>query len=144
MGRRAVIWPSNEEPRECIGQIHRIRRTFLFGDDFNRADRRVVDSWSKVDLYFTLRRGFDMLEGLDQRLGAGFPENIKSFQKHHSVTRDVEHTAAHTSNAAVLNAKPVLHKVQLQCVFAARRNRNYVMEVSKTMPFVKTAVGDSR
>src|SRR5260370_41736086 len=46
--------------------------------DFNRADRWVVHRWSEVDLDFTLRRGFNMLEGFDQWLGAGFPENIKS------------------------------------------------------------------
>src|SRR6266849_61886 len=104
----------------CTGQIRRIRGTFLFWYDFNRADRRVVDSRSEVDLDFTLRRGFNMLEGFDQRLGTGFPENIKSFQKHRSITRDVEHTAAHASNAAVLNAKPMLHEVQFQSVFDAR------------------------
>ncbi len=77
---------------------------FLFGDDFDRADRRIVDGRSEVDLDFALGRGFDMLERFDQRSGAGFPGNIKSSEKHRSVTRDIEDPAAHTPNAAILNA----------------------------------------
>jgi hypothetical protein len=75
-------WPlfghQMEKPVDCAGQIRGIRRTFLFRDDFNRAYRRVVRRWSEVDLYLALRRGINMLEGFDQWLGAGLPENIKS------------------------------------------------------------------
>ena len=70
------------------------------------------------------------------------PENIKPSEKHRPVTRHIKHPAAHTSNAAILNAEPMLHKVQLQSVLPAGRNRHYVMEMSKPMPFVKTTIAD--
>ena len=70
------------------------------------------------------------------------PENIKPSEKHRPVTRNIKHPAAHTSNAAILNAEPMLHKVQLQSVLPAGRNRHYVMEMSKPMPFVKTTIAD--
>jgi len=35
---------------------------FLFGDDFDRADRRIVDGWIEVDFDFALGRGFNVLE----------------------------------------------------------------------------------
>jgi hypothetical protein len=60
------------------GQFPVIRGKKLFGDDFNRADRRVVHSRNEVDLDFALRCRFNMREGFDQRLGASVPENIKS------------------------------------------------------------------
>jgi hypothetical protein len=121
---------------------NRIRGTFLFGGDFNRAYRWVIYVGSEVDLDFALRRGFNVLEGFDEGLGAGFPENIKSFQKNRSVTRDIKHTAAHASDAAILDTKPMLHKVQSQSVSAARCHGHYIMEMPKTMPFVKSAIGD--
>src|SRR5579872_2144161 len=114
----------------------------LFGDDFDRADRWVVDGGSEVDFDFALGRGFNVLEGFNQRLRAGFPENIKSFEKHRSITRDIEDPAAHSPNAAILDAKPMFHKVQSQSVLRARRNRHYVMEMPKPMPFVKAPIGD--
>ena len=83
-----------------------------------------------------------MREGFDHGLGAGLAENIKSFQEHGSVTRDVKNAATHTSNAAILNTKPMLHKIKSQSVSAASRNRQYITEVPKTMPFVKTTVDD--
>ena len=36
---------------------------FLFGDDFDRADRRIIDGRSEVNLDFALRCGFNVLEG---------------------------------------------------------------------------------
>jgi hypothetical protein len=67
---KSIVW--------CVVPNLQNRGVFLFGDDFNRTYRRVVRSWSEIDLNFALRRGFNMLEGFDQRLGASFPENIKS------------------------------------------------------------------
>jgi hypothetical protein len=52
---------------------------FLFRDNLDGAYGWVVDSRSEVDLYFALRRGFNVREGFDQGFGAHFPENIKSF-----------------------------------------------------------------
>jgi hypothetical protein len=115
---------------------------FLFGEDFNRAYRWIVDSRRKVNFDFALGRGFNMRKGFDQWFGTGFPENIKSSEKHRPVTRNLKHPAAHTPNAAILNAEPMLHKVQLQSVLPAGRNRHYVMEMSKPMPFVKTTIAD--
>jgi hypothetical protein len=83
-----------------------------------------------------------MRKGFDQRLGTGFPKNIKSSEKHRPVARNIKHPAAHTPNAAILNAEPMLHKVQLQSVLPAGRNRHYVMGMSKPMPFVKTTIAD--
>src|SRR6266404_3807157 len=83
-----------------------------------------------------------MLKGFDQWFGAGFSKNIKSSEKHRPVTRNIKHPAAHPSNAAILNAKPMLHKVQFQSVLPARGNGHYVMEVPKPMPFVKTVIAD--
>jgi len=123
------------------GEGEVISKNFLFGDDFNRAYRWIVDSRSKVNFDFALGRRFNMRKGFDQWFGAGFPKNIKSSEKHRPVTRNIKHPAAHTSNAAILNAKPVLHKVQLQSVLRAGCNRHYIMEMSKPMPFVKTAIG---
>ena len=40
-----------------------IRMAFLFGDDFYRADRRIVHGRSEVDLNLALWRGFNVLEG---------------------------------------------------------------------------------
>src|ERR1700686_3119319 len=117
-------------------------RNFLFGDDFNRAYRWIVDSRSKVNFDFALGRGFNMRKGFDQRFGAGFPKNIESSEKHGPVTKNIKPPAAHASNAAILNAKPMLHKMQLQRVLPASGNRHYVMEMSKPMPFVKTAIAD--
>jgi hypothetical protein len=117
-------------------------RNFLFGNDFNRAYRWIVDSRSKVNFDFALGRGFNMLKRFDQWFGAGFPKNIKSSEKHGPVTRNIKHPAAHASNAAILNSEPVLHKVQLQSVLRAGSNRYYVMEVPKSMPFVKTTIAD--
>src|SRR5260370_7632597 len=118
------------------------RGTFLFGDDFHCAYGWVIDSGSEVDLNSALRRGFNVLEGFDQGFGPSFPEDIKSLQKHRSVTRDIEHTASHTSNAAILDAKPMLHKVQFQSVFAARRNNHYEMKLPNTMPSQKPTLCD--
>ena len=42
------------------------------------------------------------------------------------------------ANAAILNAKPMLHKVQLQSVLPAGRNRHYVMEVPKSIAARRT------
>jgi hypothetical protein len=53
-----------------------------------------------------------MRKGFDQWLGTSFPKNIKSSEKHRPVTRNIKHSAAHTPNAAILNAEPMLHKVQ--------------------------------
>jgi hypothetical protein len=39
------------------GQIRRIRGTFLFRDDFNRADRWVVHARRKIEFDLALRRG---------------------------------------------------------------------------------------
>jgi len=58
-----------EKPQEFTGE--------LFWYDFNRAYRWIVRSWSEVNLDFALPRELNMLEGINQRLGAGFPENIK-------------------------------------------------------------------
>src|ERR1700740_3475519 len=55
--------------------LNRIPGSLLFGYDFNGAYRWIVHSWSEVDFDFTLRRGFNMLEGFDQWLGTGFPED---------------------------------------------------------------------
>ena len=63
-------------------QICGIRRTPLFGDDFNGTYRRVIYVGSEVELYFALWRGLNMLKGFDQRLRASFAENIKSFEEH--------------------------------------------------------------
>jgi hypothetical protein len=83
-----------------------------------------------------------MRKGFDQWFGTGSPKNIKSSEKHRPVTRNIKHPAAHTPNAAILNAEPMLHKVQLQSVLPAGCNRHYVMEMSKPMPFVKTTIAD--
>lgn len=64
-----LLWA--EKPQSSVGA--------LFWYYFDRAYRRVVGSWSEVDLDFALRRGFNMREGFDQRLGAGFPKDIESF-----------------------------------------------------------------
>ncbi len=85
-----------------------------------------------------------MLKGFNQWFGPGLPENIKSFQKHRPVARYVKHPAAHPSDTAILDAKPMLQEVQLQSEFTARRDGNYITEVSKSMPFVKTTIGDFR
>jgi len=37
-------------------------RPYLFGDDFDRADRRIVDGRSEVEFDFALGRGFNVLE----------------------------------------------------------------------------------
>ena len=58
--------------------IRGIRPAFLFGDDFDRADRWVVHCGSEVHLDFALGRGFNMLKGFDQRLEACLAENSKS------------------------------------------------------------------
>jgi hypothetical protein len=77
-------------------------RNFLFGDEFNRAYRWIVDSRSKVNLDFALWRGFHMLKRFDQWFGAGFPKNIESSEKHGPVTRNIKHPAAHTSQLSLV------------------------------------------
>lgn len=114
----------------------------LFGDDFNRAYRWIVDSRSKVNFDCALGRGFNMRKGFDQWFGTGFPKNIKSSEKHRAIARNIKHPAAHTSITAILNSEPLLHTVQLQSVLPADCNRHYVMEMSKPMPFVKTTIAD--
>jgi len=141
-GGRLLIRLLNEELSPSHGPAPGIRIAFLFGDDFNRADRGVVHCRSEIDLDFALWRGFNMREGLDQGLGAGLAEDVKSFQKHGSVARDIKNAAAHASNAAILDAKPMLHEVKSQRVSSVCRNRHYIMEVPKTMPLVETAIGD--
>ena len=59
------ICPQTSNGVPCLFQVCGIRETLLFGDDFNCADRRVVDCGSEVDLYFALWRRFDVLEGFD-------------------------------------------------------------------------------
>src|SRR5260370_22816623 len=103
--RRGLLWPS-----------HRVSVLFmqaLFGDDFNGADGGVVRRRSEIDLELALRGGFNVREGLHQRPGPGFSENVKLPQEHGSVARNVKHAAAHASNRAILSAKPVLQKIQL-------------------------------
>src|ERR1700675_3898056 len=108
-----------------------MRGTFLFGEDFNRAYRWIVDSRRKVNFDFALGRGFNMRKGFDQWFGTGLPKNIKSSEKHRPVERQNKPPAAPPPNAAILNAEPILHKVQLPSVLPAGRNRHYVMEMSK-------------
>lgn len=54
--------------------------TLLFLEDFYRAHGRVVYSRHEVDLDFALGGRFNVLEGLDQRPGTSFPEDIESSQ----------------------------------------------------------------
>src|SRR5258708_23932791 len=98
--------------------------------------------WSEDVSDFARGCRLNMVEGFNKGLGGGSGENIKSLKERRSVEGDVNHWVPHPPNPAILDTKPMLHKVQFQSVSAACRNRHYVMEVPKTMPFVKTTIGD--
>jgi hypothetical protein len=65
---RCVLHPAKSAPSGIL----------LFLEDFYGADGRVVDNRRELDIDFALRGGFDVPEGLDQRLGASFSENIET------------------------------------------------------------------
>jgi hypothetical protein len=58
-------------------RIHAFEK-LLFGYDFDGADGGVVRRGSEIDFEFALSGGFDVGKGFHQRLGTGFPKNIKS------------------------------------------------------------------
>src|SRR5215467_10314649 len=112
----------------------------LFRYDFDGANRRIINRRSEVDLDLSLRRRLDMVEGLNQRPPAAFPENVKALQEHYPIARNIEHAAANATGGAISDAEPMLQEIELQSVFVARHDGHGVVEVPVAMPFEKAPI----
>src|SRR5258706_4623465 len=115
----------------------------LFWNDFNGAERRIVGPRSEIDLYPALPGRLDVREGLHQRIGSRFFEDIEFLEQHIAIARYIKDTAAHTTDRSTRSTEPAFQEMQLQSIHTARCDGHTVVKMAITMPLVKLPVGES-